>query len=223
MLLATAALLAGCAERAPVPPNVLFVVWDTVRADRLSLYGHDAATTPFLAEFARDARVFDDCVSTASWTVPSHAALFTGRMPTESATHLVGDRLPAEHATLAERFAASGYATFMYSANPHIARETGFGRGFDVIEHPWDDERRGAAEAIVRAKVGTDDASERTLGARAFGRCRGLGRQGVGRARRRRARSGSTPASRAARGSPSSTTWRRTVRCFRRTRRASAS
>ena len=40
------------------PPNVLWIVWDTVRSDHLSLYGFAKATTPYLDEWAKGARVF---------------------------------------------------------------------------------------------------------------------------------------------------------------------
>ena len=62
----------------PSPPNVLIVLWDTVRADRMSLYGHDRPTTPRLEAFARSAAVYERAISPAMWTVPSHGSLFTG-------------------------------------------------------------------------------------------------------------------------------------------------
>src|SRR4051812_10847412 len=59
-------------------PSVLVVLWDTVRADRMSLYGGPRPTTPGLEAFAREAAVYDLAISPAMWTVPSHASLFTG-------------------------------------------------------------------------------------------------------------------------------------------------
>ncbi|MBM3319196.1 MAG: sulfatase-like hydrolase/transferase [Candidatus Eisenbacteria bacterium] len=52
------ALLASCSGRPDSRPNILVVLWDTVRADRLGLYGFAKPTTPFLDEWAKDARVF---------------------------------------------------------------------------------------------------------------------------------------------------------------------
>ena len=62
----------------PQPPNVLLLVWDTVRADRLSIHGYPRETTPRLAALARDGQVFEWAVSPAMWTLPGHASLFTG-------------------------------------------------------------------------------------------------------------------------------------------------
>ena len=71
---------------APAPPaarNVLLIVWDTVRAGNLSLYGHGRPTTPNLERLAGRGVRFDLAFSTSSWTLPSHASLFTGRWPHE--------------------------------------------------------------------------------------------------------------------------------------------
>ncbi|MGH7658166.1 MAG: sulfatase-like hydrolase/transferase, partial [Gemmatimonadales bacterium] len=60
-------------------PNVLLLVLDTVRSASLGLYGHERATTPELERWARSGTVFEQATATSSWTLPSHAGLFTGR------------------------------------------------------------------------------------------------------------------------------------------------
>jgi arylsulfatase A-like enzyme len=134
-------------------PNVLFVVWDTVRADRLSLYGHARETTPQLAKWARGARVFENATSSASSTVPSHASLFTGLLPSEHGTHAAHQWLDDRFDTLAEKLQAAGYRTFLWAANPHIGASKNFAQGFDREEHPWDPEWRDAARKILEAKL----------------------------------------------------------------------
>ena len=47
-------------------PNILWIVWDTVRSDHMSLYGYGKPTTPYLDSWAKDARVFTNCVSAAN-------------------------------------------------------------------------------------------------------------------------------------------------------------
>ncbi len=162
--LALLALLApaSCGDGAPARtgPNVLFVVWDTVRADRMSLYGYARPTTPRLDDWARDALVFDDCRSTAGITVSSHAAMFTGLLPTESGADNAHQWLDEGHATLAEHFRDAGWRTFAWSANPHISAEENFTQGFETVRHPWDPATRARALAIVRAKVEGDRSSE---------------------------------------------------------------
>src|SRR5262249_48844960 len=59
-------------------PNVLLVVLDTVRAANMSLYGYGRLTTPRLARWATSGVVFERAISTAPWTTPSHASIFTG-------------------------------------------------------------------------------------------------------------------------------------------------
>ena len=91
-------------------PNVLLIVLDTVRADRLSVQGYGRDTTPQLARLARRGVVFEEARSAAPWTLPSHASLFTGRWPHE--LRVGGDRpLDATYPTLAEHLSKHGYAT----------------------------------------------------------------------------------------------------------------
>ena len=63
-------------------PNVLIILWDTTRADHLNLYGYDKQTTPNMAKWAEKGVVFEQAISPAMWTVPSHGTLFTGVMST---------------------------------------------------------------------------------------------------------------------------------------------
>jgi arylsulfatase A-like enzyme len=114
-------------------PNVLLIVLDTVRADRLSLYGYSRSTTPFLDALGEQSAVLTQAVSTSSWTLPAHASLFTGLHPNlHGATE---DRLDTRSATLAETFAAHGYRTAGFTANTIMTqRRTGLDRGFQHYE-----------------------------------------------------------------------------------------
>ncbi|MCA9511550.1 MAG: sulfatase, partial [Myxococcales bacterium] len=141
-------------------PNILFVVWDTVRADHMSLYGYERATTPALDAWAKGALVFDDVVSAAPYTVPSHASMFTGLAPSDHCANSQQTQLDARFTTLAELLRASGYATFLYSENPHVSEKSGFAQGFDAALHPWSDAYAERALAIVSAKVEGDASSE---------------------------------------------------------------
>jgi arylsulfatase A-like enzyme len=160
LLAAVALVPLACRRDEPVgPPNILIVVWDTVRADRLSLYGHARPTTPLLESFARDARVFEDCVSVASTTVPAHASIFTGLLPAE---HGLGNRaghMDDSFITLAEALRRAGYGTYLFSENPHLRQETGLTQGFEVVEYPWTAAHRKEAGEIIRAKLDREDQS----------------------------------------------------------------
>ncbi len=163
--LALFALLApsACAETVedtPKAPNVLWIVWDTVRADRTSLYGHTTPTTPKLEEWAKGARVFENVVSTASSTTPSHAGMFTGLLPIQHGAHNAHPWLEDHHVTLAELLKEAGYSTYLWAANPHVSKDENFQQGFDREAHPWDPEHRERAMEIVRVKMEGDRTSE---------------------------------------------------------------
>ena len=112
------------------PPNVIMIVWDTVRADHLSLYGYSRPTTPFLDQLAEKSLVFDRAYSTAPWTLPSHASFFTGLYPSEHHCGYARFRLEDQFTTLAERFRENGYATLAISNNALLSPFNGFDQGF---------------------------------------------------------------------------------------------
>ena len=115
-------------------PNVLLLVLDTVRAIELGLYGFTPSTSPSLDGLGASGVVFDQAVSTASWSAPSHASLFTGRNPGELS--IDWDRpLDTTYPTLAEELRRAGYSTIGIVANTaYASAETGLGRGFDRYE-----------------------------------------------------------------------------------------
>ena len=100
----------------PASPNVLFIVLDTVRADRLSLYGYHRATTPTLERLAKRGIRFDAARATAPWTLASHAGFFTGRWPHELNVEWETP-LTTNFPMLAEYLGAHGYATAGIVAN----------------------------------------------------------------------------------------------------------
>jgi arylsulfatase A-like enzyme len=111
-------------------PNVLFVVLDTVRAESLSVYGYGRETSPFLARLAARGIRFDRARTSAAWTLPSHASMFTGRWPHELSAR-IDTPLDATHPTLAEYLRDRGYATAGFIANTYFCNHWyGLGRGF---------------------------------------------------------------------------------------------
>ena len=124
----------GKPPRANALRNVLLIVLDTFRADRLDAAGGSLGLTPNLARYAGRGVRFEHAYSTAPWTAPSHASMFTGRWPHELA---VGWNRPLEQgpATLAEELAAQGLKTAGFVANTtYCSYETGLNRGFDHYE-----------------------------------------------------------------------------------------
>lgn len=111
-------------------PNILLVVIDTLRADRVGV--HNGKTlTPNLDRLAESSVVFTDAISTAPWTLPSHASLFTGLYPDKHGVSWGHYKLESGPATLAELLLRRGYETFGVSNNWLLSRRNGFDRGFD--------------------------------------------------------------------------------------------
>jgi arylsulfatase A-like enzyme len=116
------------------PPNVVLYVTDTLRADRLGLYGYPRPTSPHLDAFAESAVVFDRGLAQAPYTRPSTASIVTGLSP---ATHRVlglADVLPPEAPTLATLLHGAGYETAAFVANGNVIEDFGFGAGYDRFE-----------------------------------------------------------------------------------------
>jgi arylsulfatase A-like enzyme len=123
-------------EGADRSPNVLLIVLDTQRAQSMSLYGYGRETTPELNRLAENGVVFDRAISTSSWTLPSHATLFTGRFNHDVRAVWNGP-VDSRYKTLAEVLSSMGYATAGFVANLTFLDDFyRLDRGFEV----WDDQ-----------------------------------------------------------------------------------
>lgn len=149
LIVATGVAAGGAAYRmarrpamAPLPanaiagqrPNILLLIWDTVRRANVSLYGYRRETTPELTRMAADGFTFERAFSPSPWTLPAHASMFTGRLPDElSADWNVA--LDDTHSTVAELLAGAGYATAGFVANRDYGTfQHGLNRGFQHYE-----------------------------------------------------------------------------------------
>ncbi|MEM9505261.1 MAG: sulfatase-like hydrolase/transferase, partial [Cyanobacteria bacterium P01_E01_bin.43] len=112
-------------------PDVLFLVLDTQRVDRLSCYGYPLNTTPHIDAFAAQATRYQMAIAAAQWTVPSHASMFTGLYPSAHTMTQSYSVLPDDITTLAERLQAGGYFTAGFCNNPLVGViNNGLRRGF---------------------------------------------------------------------------------------------
>ena len=78
-------------------PNVILILTDTLRSDRLSCYGYDVRTSPNIDAFSEKSVLFENAFASSCWTLPSHASLFTGFFPSEHGAtdeHLYLDSTP---------------------------------------------------------------------------------------------------------------------------------
>jgi len=115
-------------------PDIVIVVLDTQRVDRLSCYGYEKATSPHLDELAADATRYTQAISPAHWTLPAHVSMMTGLYPTQHTVTQYTSVLPDKIPTLAERLRKAGYFNVLLSNNPFIgAMNNGVRRGFDRV------------------------------------------------------------------------------------------
>ncbi len=130
-----------------MPPNVLFVVLDTARADAFEPYGAPTGASPAFSQLARRGAFAPLAYSACNWTMPSHVAMFTGALPRSlglgrspnGKSSGVRPELEARAGiVLAEVLRRVGYTTSGVSCNPWISREAGFATGFDRFQDvPW--------------------------------------------------------------------------------------
>jgi arylsulfatase A-like enzyme len=111
-------------------PNVLMIVIDTLRADRVGAYGNPRGLTPFLDELAKRGTVFTNAYAPSSWTCPSIASLFTSRYASQHHVTTFNAQLNAEEVTLAEILGERGYIGAGFSANFRLAETHGYAQGF---------------------------------------------------------------------------------------------
>lgn len=129
------------ARSTPEEPNVVMIVLDTLRADRLGTYGNDRGLSPGLDALGNRGVVFDRAFAASPWTWPSTASLLTSLSPPQHG--IVGSKssfLVEELHTLAEVFLQHGVTTAAFSANPLICAERNFDQGFEgFFEHVQED------------------------------------------------------------------------------------
>jgi uncharacterized sulfatase len=118
-------------------PDIVFIVLDTQRADRLGCYGHRVgadgeSVSPNLDKFAREGALFEAAISPAQWTIPSHASMFTGLYPSAHKVTQSNQALGKDAPHIVEMLHEAGYRTIGFCNNPLVGvLDNGFKRGFD--------------------------------------------------------------------------------------------
>ncbi len=112
----------------PAPRVVILYVMDALRADYVGHLGGPPGISPTFDRLAAEGAAFTRHFSVAPNTTPSTKTLFTGRIFLSQG----GWKLPADGPpTLAQRFAAAGYRTGLFSANGNVSQGFGLARGFE--------------------------------------------------------------------------------------------
>ena len=125
--------------------DVVLVTIDTLRADRLGIYGRDPSPTPNLDRLGAEGAVLERTLASSPWTVPSIASLMTGQptlehgagLPVAPGRTFLRTGLGDDHTTLAEHFSRAGYRTSAVVANAFLGPARGLAQGFEQFENPW--------------------------------------------------------------------------------------
>lgn len=134
--------------------NLVVISLDTMRADRIGVYGCSQAQTPNLDFLARQGVMFENCYAPVPITLPAHCSLFTGRYPLGHRVRDNGSFLlaPGEF-TLAEQMKSLGYRTFAAVASFVLLAKFGLNQGFDVYDDGLDiDEMITDLESEINAR-----------------------------------------------------------------------
>ena len=119
-------------EKAPV----ILISVDTLRSDRLPMYGYRKLEAPALDRLRSDGILFERAYSHIPLTLPSHVSLFTGLEPgAHGVLDNAGYRLDPAIPTLAELLKKAGYSTGGAVSAVVLSSQSGIARGFDF----WDD------------------------------------------------------------------------------------
>ena len=122
--------------------NVLFILVDTLRADRLGAYGYERDTSPNLDALAATGIRFAQQVSQSSWTKCSMASLWTGLYPVRTRVLRAYDVVSPEARMPAEIFQEAGFRTAGIWRNGWIDPNFGFSQGFEIYLSPRSERRR---------------------------------------------------------------------------------
>jgi arylsulfatase A-like enzyme len=128
-------------------PNVVLIIVDALRADHLSGYGYERSTSPNVDELAAKGVLFENAIATSSWTLPSHASMFTGLYPNQHRAQRFQDHLGADVPTLAAELKRAGYRTGAFSGSPFFTPRQGLDQGFIEFE----DFSVSPAQAFIQA------------------------------------------------------------------------
>jgi len=114
-----------------MPPNVVWVTLDSIRADHTTMGGYERDTTPNLARIAEAGQSFERCISSGTGTPYSSASILSGTYPTRHGVKIDNEYLPESLETLPEMLGRGGYRTACLSRNSYVSPGTGLDRGFD--------------------------------------------------------------------------------------------
>ena len=119
-------------------PNIVLISVDTLRADRLPIYGHESPTAPRVSELAAESAIFDRAYTHTPHTLAAHTSLMTGLYPGRHGVFFRGNTLATSEATLAEILSAHGYRSLAVVNALYLAPQFRVDRGFEIYDYAHD-------------------------------------------------------------------------------------
>ena len=144
--------------------RVLLITCDTLRADRLGVYGFAAGTSPNLDAFAEQCLVYDKAYAAAPMTMPSFASMMTGLLPDHTGVVNNHVLIPAQATTIAESLSDAGFATSAVVSNwvlksRDVDKRRGMEQGFDAFDDTMQSAERTRKKVKERLAPDTTDAA----------------------------------------------------------------
>lgn len=136
----TACLAGGCAKSSGETttqasrPNIILLTIESLRSDHIGCYGYERDTTPSIDAVASQGIVFENAYSVTSWTLTSHASIFTGLYPSAHKVTEPRDRLSDTHTTLAEHLKSCGYQTAAAVSGTYLQPPHNLHQGFEIYD-----------------------------------------------------------------------------------------
>jgi arylsulfatase A-like enzyme len=132
------------------PPTVIIISIDTLRPERLGVYGNTPDVSPRIDALAQQAVVFDQALANSPYTLPSHMSMLTGLDPVAHGVKRDGNVLSSNVTTLAEALRAGGYQCGGFTDGGYVSKHYGFGQGFHVFDSERDTRPEGAVNGFAR-------------------------------------------------------------------------
>ncbi len=147
-----------------MPPDLILIVIDSLRADHLGCYGFPHPTSPTIDALATNGTRFTTAIASSSWTQPSVMSLFTSLSPPRHGRSVPDQPRNTNTTTLAQTLQSAGYQTVGITANPMTNRRYGYARGFDHYDDYTVAMNPGASLAATAAKTAHDAVVTRLAG-----------------------------------------------------------
>lgn len=129
-------------ERDPDQLNVILISLDTLRADHLGAYGYFRNTSPNIDKIAKNGVFFQNTITQAPWTLPSHMSMLTSLYPSQLGYSIMNRierkfKMPEKAITLAEILKENGYLTAGFTGGANVSKVFGFHHGFSFYNERW--------------------------------------------------------------------------------------